>query len=162
MSEQQTAEATATEPEATTEQTAETKPTETVEFWKAKAREQEKRAKANADAASKFAELEEAKKSEIEKAADRAAAAEKAAADAKAEALRWKVAAKHGISDEDADLFLTGTDEDTLTKQAQRLAERSDTRKKRSNVVPKEGTTPSDPPDDEMRAFTRQLFGRED
>ena len=45
MSEQQTAEATATESEATTKTEAETKPTETVEFWKAKAREQEKRAK---------------------------------------------------------------------------------------------------------------------
>lgn len=48
----------------------------------------------------------------------------KAAADqAKAEATRWRVAAKHGISDDDAETFLTGTDEATLTRQAQRLAE---------------------------------------
>ena len=44
------------------------------------------------------------------------------AAAAKAEALRWRIAAKHGISDEDAETFLTGSDEESLTKQAQRLA----------------------------------------
>ena len=126
--------------------------------WKAEARKWEQRAKDNKSAADKLAELEEAQKSEIEKVADRAAAAEKAAAEAKAEALRWKVAAKHGISDEDADLFLTGTDEETLTKQAERLAQRSETRKKNGNVVPKEGTTHREPPEDEMREFTRALF----
>jgi hypothetical protein len=38
--------------------------------------------------------------------------AQEAAQQATAEALRLRVAAKHGISDEDADLFLTGTDGD--------------------------------------------------
>ena len=45
------------------------------------------------------------------------------AAQAEAEALKWRIAAKHGISDEDADLFLTGSDEDTLTRQAERFKE---------------------------------------
>lgn len=114
-------------------------------------------AKANAEAAQKLAELEEANKSEVQKAADRAAEAERLAEQARAEALRWRVAAKHGISDEDAELFLTGTDEETLTKQAERLTERVADRKKNGNVVPKEGST-SQPKDDELRAFTRQLF----
>lgn len=38
-------------------------------------------------------------------------------------ALRYRVAALHGIkSEEDIDLFLTGSDEETLTKQAQRIS----------------------------------------
>lgn len=104
----------------------ETKPTETVDFWKAKAREQEKRAKENAEAAKRLSEIEEANKSEAQKAADRIAALEQEATAAKASALRFKIAAKFQVSDEDADLFLTGTDEDTLTKQAERLAQRTE------------------------------------
>ena len=137
---------------------AEPAPTETVDFWKQKAREQEKRAKANADAAKRLEEIEAANKSEIEKATDKAATAEQRAATAEAEALRLRVAVKHGISLEDADLFLTGTDEETLTKQAERLTERVTDRKKNGNVVPKEGTTPRDPATDPMREFTRKLF----
>lgn len=96
--------------------------TDTVEFWKAKAREQEKRAKDNAAAATKLAELEDAQKSETQKLTDAKTAAEADAADARADALRWKIAAKFGVSDDDAETFLTGTDEDTLTRQAERLA----------------------------------------
>lgn len=149
-----------TETTATSTESTETSPTETVEFWKGKAREQEKRAKANADAAKKLADLEAANKSEIEKANDAKAAAEKDAADAKAEALRLRIATKHGISDEDADLFLTGTDEETLKKQAERLTQRNSERKKNGNVVPREGSTSTAAPDDE-RAAARALFGRE-
>jgi hypothetical protein len=126
--------------------------------WKAEARKWEQRAKENKTAADRLAELEEANKTEIQKANDKASAAEKAAAEAKAEALRWKVAAKHGISDDDADLFLTGTDEETLTKQAQRLTERVTDRKKNGNHVPREGSTTTKPKEDEMREFTRRLF----
>jgi hypothetical protein len=126
--------------------------------WKAEARKWEQRAKENKSAADRLAELEDANKSEIQKASDKATAAEKAAAEAKAEALRWKVAAKHGITEEDADLFLTGTDEETLTKQAQRLTERVTDRKKNGNHVPREGSTTTKPKEDEMREFTRRLF----
>jgi hypothetical protein len=83
-------------------------------------------AKANADAARKLAELEDANKSEQQKLADRLADAEQEAQQARVEALRFKIASKHGVSDEDADLFLTGTDEETLTKQAERLALRNE------------------------------------
>lgn len=83
-------------------------------------------AKANADAARKLAEIEDANKTEQQKLAERLQAAESAAQQAQAEALRFKIATKFGVSDEDADLFLTGTDEETLTKQAERLAARSE------------------------------------
>lgn len=125
--------------------------------WKAKAREWERRAKANATAATRLEELENAQKTEAQKAADARAAAERERDEARADALRWRVAAKHGISDEDAELFLTGTDEDTLTKQATRLTERTSERKKNGNVVPNEGRTPSTQAND-VRDFTRQLF----
>lgn len=60
--------------------------------------------------------------SDKEKAIRSAEAAMAEAVAAKAEAMRWRFAAKHGISDEDAELFLTGGDEETLTRQAERVA----------------------------------------
>lgn len=102
-------------------------------------------AKANAEAAQKLAEIEEANKSEQQKQAERLAELEQEAAQARAEALRFKIASKFGVSDEDADLFLTGTDEETLTKQAERLAARSeDAGKPRTpRPDPNQGRSPS-------------------
>lgn len=108
--------------------------------------------------AARFDELEQANKSEIDKANDRIAQAEQRAAAAESSALRARIQAGHGISDEDAELFLTGTDEETLTKQAKRLEDRAVDRKKQGNRVPKEGTSPKSPESDE-RAFVRGLFG---
>src|SRR5690554_3199625 len=98
--------------------------------------------------AAKLDQIEEANKTEAQKLADAKAAAERERDEAKAEALRFKVASKHGISDEDAELFLTGSDEDTLTKQAQRLTERTDQQKKHGPHVKREGatTTPANDP----------------
>lgn len=59
---------------------AQPKPAETVEFWKAKAREQEKRAKDNAAKAAQFDEFTEAQKSEQQKLLERAEQAEREAA----------------------------------------------------------------------------------
>ena len=109
--------------------------------WKSHARDWEKKAKANADAATKLEALEESQKSETQKLADAKIAAETDATNARAEALRWRIAAKNGISDEDAELFLSGTDEATLTKQAERLSERVAQNKGGGNVVPREGNT---------------------
>lgn len=112
----------ATDQSTSTEGTADPKPTETVDFWKAKSREWEAKSKANATAAQKLAEIEDAQKSEAERLTDAANQAKAEAEQARAEALRWKIAAKHGISDADAETFLTASDEDTLTRQAERLA----------------------------------------
>lgn len=87
----------------------------------------------------------------------------------KANALRTRIAAEFGISTKsdrdgepsDADLFLTGTDEATLTAQAQRLAAREADRKKQGNVAPKEGDTKtSGSVDADLREFARDLFNR--
>lgn len=80
---------------------------------------------ANAALQAQLDKINQANESAIEKAQREANEAKEAAAKATADALRLRVAAKHGISDEDADLFLTGSDEDTLTRQAQRLTARN-------------------------------------
>lgn len=67
--------------------------------------------------------------------------------------------ARFGVSDDDADLFLTGEDEDTLTRQAERLGAREDERMKNGNYVPTEGRTPNPPKPDERRAFADYLTG---
>lgn len=69
-----------------------------------------------------LAEIQRAQMSDLERAQALAAEAQTAAETAKAEALRWRIAARHGISDEDAETFLTGTDEATLIRQAERLS----------------------------------------
>ncbi len=84
-------------------------------------------------------------------------------AEAEARALRSDIATKHGISAEDRDLFLTGSDEATLTAQAKRLAERIADQKKNGNRAPKEGTnTNSGNTDSDARTFARNLFGGAD
>lgn len=75
--------------------------------------------------------------------------------------LAARIAAKHGIPPEDADLFLTGSDEATLTAQAERLAAREGERRKQGNYVPNEGRTTTSTGDTELREFTRQLFDKE-
>lgn len=74
--------------------------------------------------------------------------------------LAARIAARHGIAPEDADLFLTGADEETLTAQAKRLSERDAAAKKAGGVVPGEGKTPNNS-GDPMRDFARQLFKKE-
>ena len=165
MSDQPTADATATDaPSATTDQASDsTSPTETVDFWKQKAREQEKRAKDNATAAQRLAEIEDAQKSEAEKTADRIAKAEAEASTVPtkvASALREHLVALHEIDKDDAELFLTATEPELLLKQVTRLVGQSDKRKTK-NVVPREGQTSSTSSgDDAEREFVRGLFKR--
>lgn len=80
----------------------------------------EKRAR---EAEARVKELEDKDKTEAEKAAARAEAAEKALAEVTAKALRLEVATEFKL-DPDLHEFLTGTDEDSLRQQAQKLAER--------------------------------------
>lgn len=88
--------------------------------WKAEARKWEARAKQNSDAAARLAQIEEANKTDLEKAVSRAEAAEKALAEAQAESLRLNVAARHGISGENLE-FLVGSTEEELEAKALKL-----------------------------------------
>lgn len=100
--------------------TEQPKPTETVEFWKQKAREQESRAKSNAEAATRLAEIEDAQKSEQQKILDRQSAIERERDEAKADGLRYKAAAKHGIGEDYFDLLGSG-DEEAIVGRAERV-----------------------------------------
>lgn len=154
-----TADATATDAPADTPD-AQPKPSETVDFWKQKAREQEKRAKENASAAQELEKIQDAQKSEAEKVADRIAKAEAEAATVPAkvaDALRSYLVDLHEIDKDDAELFLTATEPELLLKQVSRLIGQSDKRKKNGNHVPREGNT-SKATDDPMRDFARNLF----
>ena len=74
-------------------------------------------AKANADAAKRLAEIEEAQKTETQKLADRLAAAEKKAQDAELKALRSEIAQAKGVPA----ALLTGSTEDELNASADAL-----------------------------------------
>lgn len=109
--------------------------------------------------AAKLDEIEQANKSEIEKANDRVAKAEAEAAKVPslvAGQLREHLAKLHAIDSEDAELFLTATDPELLLKQADRLLARGSQRKK-SNHVPREGTSPTSGGSEE-RELARSLF----
>lgn len=111
--------------------------------------------------ATKLDEIEQANQSEADKTAKRIADLETELSNQRRDSSRLKIAAAHGITDaDDIDLFLTGNDEETLTKQAKRLADRTAEKKKQGNHVPNEGATQNAAKGDEMREFTRDLFKR--
>jgi hypothetical protein len=109
--------------------------------------------------AAKLAEIEAANQTEAQRAEARAAELESELKKVRGESMRLRIATEHGITDaDDIALFLTGTDEETLTKQAKRLADREADRKKNGNRVPREGQTSSSPGDGGEREFARALF----
>ena len=81
---------------------------------------------------------------------ERIAALEAEVESSRRETLRRRVQAAHGLSDEDADLFLVGADEETLMAQAKRLVERGAESRKAGGVAPLEGATTVAPNDDRI------------
>lgn len=76
-------------------------------------------------AAEKLRDIEDANKSELEKATERATALEAELAQTKFIALKNGIANEYGITADDASLFLTASGEEGLRKQAEALAARS-------------------------------------
>jgi hypothetical protein len=72
--------------------------------------------------AKQFTALEEASKSETQRLQESVEAANRARDEAAADALRYRIAAEHGIGKDDLDLLGVG-DEDALTARATRIAE---------------------------------------
>lgn len=89
--------------------------------WKAEARKWESRAKENSAARKRLDELEEAAKSDLEKATSRAEAAEKRAAELEALSLRREVAEAKGLPLAAA-ARLTGETREELEADADQLA----------------------------------------
>lgn len=90
--------------------------------------------------AAKLDEIEEAQKSEAEKAAGRLAKAEQRAVEAEAKALRREIALEHSLTREDADLLDSLTDEAAMRRLAERLAAANEDKRKQGNHVPNEGS----------------------
>lgn len=82
-------------------------------------------------------------------------------AEAEARMQRTEIASKYGITPEDRDLFLVGSDAATLEAQAKRLAERIADTKKNGNVARNEGDTKStgNANDDELEVASRLFSG---
>lgn len=164
-------EAATTEQPQAEEQPKETPSDEPLGEGGKKALDAERIARRNAEqelaaARAELDKINRANETALEKAQREANEAKEAAATAAADALRLRVAAKHGISDEDADLFLTGTDEDTLNRQAERLshrnAEASSPRAPRpdANQGRSGGGGPKSTADSFAEYFTQHLPGR--
>lgn len=102
-------------------------PTETVdpevEKWKALARKNETQAKANAAAAKRLKEIEDAAKSDEERRAEERTVLEQERDDAIAEAAKLRAAVTYGLEEADLDLLGTGTAQE-ITERAERLAKR--------------------------------------
>jgi hypothetical protein len=92
------------------------------EKWKALARKHEAQAKSNAEAAKKVQEMEEATKSDIERAMAATTAAETRAAAAEAKALRFEVALAKQVPPK-LMKFLTGTTQEEIEASAAELLE---------------------------------------
>lgn len=88
-----------------------------VEHWKAMSRKNEERAKANAEKAKRFDELEEQSKSELQKAQEAYAAEKARASSLELQVLASQVAARHGIDP----VLLHGKDAEELEANAQAL-----------------------------------------
>lgn len=117
------------------------------------------RVKRERDKYADYADLQ-AKAKETATAEERIASLEQALVTTQTEALKRRIQAAHNITDVDADLFLTGTDEETLTAQAQRLNERESERLKKGNHVPLEGKVTRPPAANEKAAFANFLAGK--
>lgn len=143
------------EPEKETDWQAE------AEKWKQHSRTWEDRAKSNSEARKKLDELEEQDKTEAEKLAARLKEADERAAQLeereKALATRelvTNIAVEFNISKDDRDLYLTGSDEDTLRKQAEGLAAR------RGPENPHQGRGSGGPNKQSAQDWAKSLLGK--
>lgn len=102
------------------------KPTDTVEYWKKRSRENERRAKENAEDAKKYAELQDAQKTEEQKRRELEERTKQETEALRLDNLRLRAAGTHGVSGEDeegipyADL-IHGTDDESVKRSAEAI-----------------------------------------
>lgn len=130
--------------------------------WKAEARKWESRAKenlaaakANEDAAKRLAELEDAQKTEAQKAQERLKAAEERAAELELKANRAEVAAEKGIPAE----LLSGSTREELEASADALIAFKGDQSSRL-IVRGEGKTPAPKPLTPAEQFAQSFEGK--
>lgn len=80
------------------EQPRRVKPSETVDYWKQRSRENEEKAKANADAARELDRIRESQKTSEQRTAEALQAAERRAAEAESQLARLSVAVEKGLT----------------------------------------------------------------
>ena len=123
--------------------------------WKAMSRKWEGQAKTNSGAQKRLDEIEEANKTEAQKAADKATLSDKAAADAKQELARLRVAMRKGLTEGQAKRLIGATEEE-LEADADELLDSFGTKETASDggkpTRPKErlrsGAVPNEEPDE--------------
>lgn len=117
--------------------------------------------KANAALQKQLDDISAANLTDLERAQKAAKDAEDVASKATTEALRLRVAAKHGINDEDADLFLTGSDLETVERQATALVARTSTSPKPDLSQGASGAPAGTSPEQDFANFLgAQMSGR--
>ena len=134
--------------------------------WQAEARKWEKRAKENKSAADKLAEIEESKKTEIQKAMERAEQAEQRINELEREKTRLSVIATHGIPEDYQDL-IKGDSEEELAASAEKVksliesAAQKQGAEQASYVIPAEGGSPASLPlnGDGIEASLKKALG---
>jgi hypothetical protein len=127
--------------------------------WKAEARKWEARAKENSTAARRLTELEEASKSDLQKAIDRAEAAERRIAEVELSAARAEIASATGVPAG----VLRGSTREELEAHAAELKPIAEAaaaaQAARGPVVTNPGGTPANAGNDENAEFIGALFG---
>ena len=92
---------------------------------------------------------------------ERVAEIERQARESEERAMRAEIANAKGLTPSQAKR-LVGSTREELEADADELLADIGAQKKQGNHVPREGATPSEPKADEMRDFTRSLFGSGD
>lgn len=116
--------------------------------WKALSRKHEQQAKENAAAAQKLAAIEEASKTEAQKAADKMAEYERRTAEAETKALRYEVGVEKGIPTKLL-RYLTGATKDEIEANADQLL---------ADFGPATGPEPVTPPSRPREALRSGTF----
>lgn len=122
--------------------------------WEQRAKDANKRVKELEPVAAKAVELEEASKSELQKAQERAEAAERALAEATATAARAEVAAAKGVPV----ALLSGDTREALEASADALLAFRDETARKGNYAPSEGRTSNIDKGGDTRAFVNTLW----
>lgn len=91
--------------------------------WEQRAHQNKEAAKRGEDAVKRLAEIEDAEKSEVQRLQEQVEALTAERDNAVLASNRAALAAEFGLSMEDAEMYLDGTDADAMRKRAERLAE---------------------------------------